>query len=39
MIHRLFHLLAIDDFKENYSLLVFDVSKQHERLKNSPINI
>ena len=28
-----------DDFKELYPLLVFDVSKQRERLKNSPIDI
>ena len=30
---------TIDDFKEIYPLLVFDVSKQRERLKNSPIDI
>ena len=30
---------TIDDFKELYPLLVFDVSKQRERLKNSPIDI
>ena len=29
----------IHDFKEIYPLLVFDVSKQRERLKNSPIDI
>ena len=28
----------IDDFKELYPLLVFDVSKQRERLKNSLID-
>ena len=30
---------TIDDFKELYPLLVFDVSKKRERLKNSPIDI
>ena len=31
--------LTVVDFKEIYPLLVFYVSKQRERLKNSPINI
>ena len=30
---------TIDDFKELYPLLDFDVSKQREGLKNSPIDI
>ena len=30
---------TIHDFKEIYHLLVFDVSEQRERLKNSPIDI
>ena len=30
---------TIDDYKELYPLSVFDVSKQRERLKNSPTDI
>ena len=29
---------TIDDFKELYPLFIFDVSKQRDRLQNSPID-